>query len=519
MAQFRKDVYNLAPGVGQAIDDPRVGEELARNADARAAQELALRRQAQAQQQALAQRQMALSEQAASFEQSLASQARGGGGNFRQASDVVRDQDAARGPMQGRDAMMRDANNAAAQEKQFRYQMNAGLDLDKVFGQAGLVDGRQGMGPVGTARLPEDAGSTGELDRGAWIDRTGAARGGNAGYNRGGGVSVHAAGYAGGPGGGEVLQAGRMSADEAMAEAMGLEDRSFARGLQDRKMSAEEFENYSVDRARQEAGALGRDTLNADVAFKDRGQTEVERQNNWQRSFTEKESEQNWTIRRTALAQEAQKIKSAADAQAWSQKFAESEAMRQEEQRHFERRQGALNNSVQRDVTMRQADREDQAQTFQLDQARQMTSDADKQAVFQFVTSDEDILTAVNSGVVSSEAAIKLELFKGSNPRYGPMIDALLSGPNVQKTAREAGDSFFRPRSSDPTGFINTDREMRGRAQNRFNQGLGVDFPEQPGPPPTRWERRLGELPDLGRAADQVSARIQELIFGPAKRP
>lgn len=119
MAQYRKDVYNLAPGMGMAVDDPREGEARAREASLRADQELALRRSQAAQQQALAQREMSLSENNASFQQALAAQARGGSvGGVINAGLGAGGGGGAGGPNVpvGRDDMMRQAHAAAAMQ-------------------------------------------------------------------------------------------------------------------------------------------------------------------------------------------------------------------------------------------------------------------------------------------------------------------------------------------------------------------------------------------------------------------
>lgn len=117
MAQYRKDVYNLAPGLGMAVGDPREDEARAREASSRADQELALRRMQAAQSQALAQREMTLNESRSAFEQSLASQARGGSlayGDGQAAAPAGR----ASGPNvpMGRDAMARSAYAAKAMQ-------------------------------------------------------------------------------------------------------------------------------------------------------------------------------------------------------------------------------------------------------------------------------------------------------------------------------------------------------------------------------------------------------------------
>lgn len=115
MAQYRKDIYNLAPGLGMAVGDPREDEARAREASSRADQELALRRMQIAQSQALAQREMTLNESRAAFEQSLASQARGGGmpayGDGQAAAPAGR---AGPNVPMGRDAMSREAHVARA---------------------------------------------------------------------------------------------------------------------------------------------------------------------------------------------------------------------------------------------------------------------------------------------------------------------------------------------------------------------------------------------------------------------
>ncbi len=110
MAQYRRDVFNLAKGPGMAISDPREDEARAKEASRRADQALGLQRLEQAQRSYQVQRSMDLQQEAMQTEAALAAQR---SQSFAQeiASRMNPGQQA---PLMGRDAIMRQAHTAKA---------------------------------------------------------------------------------------------------------------------------------------------------------------------------------------------------------------------------------------------------------------------------------------------------------------------------------------------------------------------------------------------------------------------
>lgn len=461
MAQYSKDVYNLAPGLGRAINDPREDEARGRETSLRADQELALRRQQQAQAQAMANREMAAREQALSFEQALASQARGGGmtpayGDGQAAAPAAR---SAQGSMMGRDAIMRQVNTMAAAEKQADYVRNAGLDLDSVFGGGPSTDTVWQQPPGG-----------GLLDMPRQIPR-----------NRGtGGPTVSVAQTL--PRGGEVFQAGRLPAAEAMAQELGFKGAETNLDLALRNMVLGEKEGENVRNIR---------TRGADLA--DRSQSEIEAQARAQERFEGRRVDladeqlranlEEMTSRRGMDRERLQMDKYRNDAD-----ISQSQ-QRLTMDREFG--QGGL------DLQRRAQTMQEQAQSFQMGQAIQAMSQETKSTVMGLLQ-DEDVAKMRMSGEPNTTASMKIETIRKLYPDSNQFLDQVLGGPIQQEIARDAGHSVFRGRDSNliPYGlaapFIDTDREREGPAQDRFNRGSGTPAPPAPPAPKAPPSARIG---------------------------
>jgi hypothetical protein len=342
---------------------------------------------------------------------------------------------------------------------------------------------------------------------------------GNAAYNRGGGVTVSSTGARVPMGGGDVFQAmAGPGPRDAMLEQLALEDHSIQRDHAERRLLQDEQEGGSVREFRGAQGQNLRDRVTLDRDLGTRAADLADRAQGFTESFSKQEADRNHELRQIALSQEWSKIRTAEDAQRWTQKHMESERLMRSEQMKFEREEARSNGVAQRDALRADTRRQDTAQDYQIGQARRAEdSEARRELVAEF-QADEDLFAVLNGGEWTAEAAMKLTLLRDKDSRFSPIIDSILSSPEVQRNARLAGHSLWRRRdvdtlSSNPAAyFMDTDREREAPAQNRFNARAGIPGPGR-SPANDRLQRRGGPAlgPD-GSVMHNLSPAMAETI-------